>query len=127
MILNSEQYVNFKTARLLKENGFDVPCKRLFFKDGTPGISKEETNHNGTTCSTYSRPTLILAVRWIRETYKVESYISSHFSWIGWMYHAELEDKIVINSSRPFATPEEAYEKCIQKVLKTIIRRKRKK
>lgn len=124
MILNSEQYVNFKTARLLKEDGFDVPCKRFFFKDGTPGISKEETNHNGTTCGSYSRPTLMIAAKWACKAYNIKIAISSVLHG-GWMYKAEHEGRIIVDSSHAFKF-ERAFEKCIQKVLNTNIRWRRK-
>lgn len=42
MSLNSKQHVNFKTARLLKEDGFDVPCKSFFSRMELPVSPKRK-------------------------------------------------------------------------------------
>lgn len=74
-----ESYVSFKTARLLKEAGFDVECYWFYINDGSvdTGIVVRSTSPRDHNMGTgfLSRPTLALAARWLREVHKV--HISS--------------------------------------------------
>lgn len=67
-----EQYVSFETAKLLKEAGFDVPCKTYYEIEDSEvvrkyGVSKHD--YNGMEDTVCSRPTQALAARWLREVY----------------------------------------------------------
>ena len=67
-----EQFVFFGTAKLLKEAGFDVPCKTYYeTEDGEvvrkDGVSKHD--YNGMEDTVCSRPTQALAARWLREVH----------------------------------------------------------
>ena len=66
----------------------------------------------------------MLAAKWACKAYNIKIVISSvpHRKWI---YEAEHEGRIIVDSSRAFAIYERAFEKCIQKVLKTNIRWRR--
>lgn len=67
-----ESYVSFDTARMLKEAGFDIPCKTYYeIEDGEvvrkDGVSKHD--YNGMEDAVCSRPTQALAARWLREVH----------------------------------------------------------
>ena len=75
-----ESYVSFETAKLLKEAGFDVPCKGVYVTDRI-GYYEFRENDNKRTADDlwwntrdgfqyeYLAPTLALAARWLREVH----------------------------------------------------------
>lgn len=67
-----ESYVSLKTAMLLKEKGFDEPCRSYFINDGGDyrRCTVEITNKDCTT-EQILRPTQQMAMAWLRE----EKYI----------------------------------------------------
>jgi len=84
-----EDYVSFETAKLLKEKGFDSENVSEF------GGYYFDYNHNGQNVGIvnesmmlnktledweYLRPTLQMAMKWLREVYNVFIDISSRFS-----------------------------------------------
>ena len=91
-----EDYVSFETAKLLKEKGFDEPCHCLWNNPhGTPynsidcmmttyeDIDPEVVHH------WYLCPTLQMAMKWLREIYKLEvksTYDYDKDSWWGNIY-----------------------------------------
>ena len=127
----TEQYVSFETAKMLEEAGFDVPCKRLFLKDGCPGITEEEENHNDVTCNSYSRPSQSLVARWLREVHKLHICVDVNAS--GWYYGIYKTDSGTYISGGCQCGPndggcwdsyEEALEAGFQKALRLIIKTK---
>lgn len=68
----TEDYVSFETAKLLKEKGFDCLCHSYFRKDNPNNLVKETcgANWNDTPFFT-SRPTLQMAMKWLREVHKL--------------------------------------------------------
>ena len=68
-----EDYVSFETAKFLKEKGFDEVCYRIYDTKeeellGTDGI--EFQNHEADE-ETITAPTLQMAMKWLREVYKI--------------------------------------------------------
>ena len=65
-----EDYVSFETAKLLKEKGFDIPLNYYYNSDGRRGYATSY-NWNQTTGDSpdYSRPTLQMAMKWLREVH----------------------------------------------------------
>lgn len=119
----TEQYVTFQTAQLLKEAGFDIPCKRLFLKDGCPGITAEEENHNDATCNAYSRPTQALAARWLREVHHIFIMLTPVIK--GWLYDIfdlKKHQYILCNEEAFSEQYEEAFEEALQEALRLIIK-----
>lgn len=63
----SDEYVSIKTATVLKELGFDYPCKKLYENDE---IIESKFNINQNVGDAISIPTKSLANRWVRENYE---------------------------------------------------------
>ena len=64
--MNKEQYVTYKLAKLLKEEGFDWEVRSLYGKDGDMGFSSWSNNYNAHD-DLVSAPTQQMAVRWFWE------------------------------------------------------------
>lgn len=123
----TEQYVTFETAKMLKKAGFDIPCERLFLKDGCPGITAEKENHNDVTCNAYSRPTQQLAARWLREVHDitVDVFFNPPKEEKPWNFFVgNIEDMFwagdFIPSDKRYGTYEEALEEGLRKALLII-------
>lgn len=70
--MNSAEFVDLDTAILLKENGFDIPCKRYYFT-GNGQLQVQEImvwNWNDMWEHAYSCPTVEVANKWIKENGK---------------------------------------------------------
>ena len=65
----TDDYVSFETARMLKEAGFDWPCEKWFeLKGCTPVEWGADARCNwNVSKDDYSRPTLSLVAKWLRE------------------------------------------------------------
>ena len=65
-----DDYVSFETAKLLKEKGFDVPTERFYTENGRTlsGAYSYNWNDDEGDCS---RPSLWLAMKWLREVHKL--------------------------------------------------------
>ena len=120
----TEQYVTFETAQLLKEAGFDIPCNRLFLKDGCPGITAEEENHNDVTCNAYSRPTQALAARWLREVHNLHVWceLTEYIDWFYCIDRIEPYEQYSIVSEADFSSFEKSLEAGLQEALRLIIK-----
>ena len=64
----TEDYVPFYIAELLAEKGFDIPLKTAYNADKKAFETNELQNFNGTK-NDYSRPTVQMALKWIRYLY----------------------------------------------------------
>ena len=72
----TEDYVSFEVAKLLKEKGFDEPC-RSYWADNHFS-SFEHTKlfvSNGDEPVCLLRPTLQMAMKWLRKTHKIHIQI----------------------------------------------------
>lgn len=70
----TEDYVSFETAKLLKEKGFDERVKSYFTDDGLEGYmfgTGRKSNSELEECF-YSRPTLQMAMKWLREVHNYD-------------------------------------------------------
>lgn len=77
----TEDYVNFETAKLLKEKGFDLSCHATYdtaVTGGKPKFSEYEVlsyfpygmkNSDDKYSMVISAPTLQMAMKWLREVY----------------------------------------------------------
>ena len=77
-----EQFVSFETARMLKEAGFDVPCRGIYraYRIGTSVFheydrksAKDDLCRNAVDGFQYEylAPTQALAARWLREVHSI--------------------------------------------------------
>ena len=156
----TEDYVSYETAKLLKEKGFREWCSHCYGVDvrykGNPIDEDEEFElksegkedeieyvdggrlynsmwDNSDESKIYAAPTLAIAIKWIRNTYKIhiEARICNHalsdkvniikYYWVlinaeicRWMDESTAHDLIAFN------TPEEAYENAIKYCLEKI-------
>ena len=81
----TDDYVSFETARLLKEAGFDWPCEKWFeLKGCTPVEWGADAGCNWNVSEDdFSRPTLSLAAKWLREVKNIhiQIYCTSNSDW----------------------------------------------
>ena len=113
-----ESYVSFETAKILKEAGFDVPCRRWY-------------TENGILVSMFLRsfpaPTQALAARWLREKHRIAldvAFIPPSVDGDVWQYFVgEMDDMIwegEYETGRKYATYEQAMEAGLQEAIKLI-------
>ena len=62
----TEDYVSFETAKLLKEKGFDESTLWFYVGDGTKYKAHKALNEDW-----YRRPTLQMAMKWLREVHNI--------------------------------------------------------
>lgn len=62
----TEDYVSFEIAKLLKEKGFDEPTLWFYFGDGTRYKAHKTLNEDW-----YRRPTLQMAIKWLRNIHNI--------------------------------------------------------
>ena len=81
----TDDYVSLETARLLKEAGFIVFCDKYFVKPEITDYYKGRgINANWNALDEYfSRPTLSLAAKWLREKFNVhfEIFVNNIDGW----------------------------------------------
>jgi len=72
-----EDFVNFETAKLLKEKGFDLPVNYVYhYWTKTPFFHRKIKNFNSEEYRNlknewYSAPTQSLAMKWLREVHNI--------------------------------------------------------
>lgn len=94
----AEDYVNFKIAKLLRDKGFDEPCKAVY---------EEEVLRINTLCDYYNSelssyvcaPTHQMAMKWLREVHNIFISIVPSEVAIGVMNYTYVLYKIDIKNS----------------------------
>lgn len=122
-----ESYVSFETAKLLKEAGFDVLCTSQY-TEGECILDTDYLNNFNQGEFGYSRPTLALAARWLREVHRIVvdvTFIPPLFDGVNWQYFIGNMDDMVWEgdfepSERKYATYEAAFEAGLQEAIKLI-------
>ena len=127
----AEDYVSFETAKLLKENGFNVMCGSMYIPDirhnGNSISFNEELdlkneglgdeieivdggdiwdawNVNSDNSETeYSRPSIILAWKWFLCKHNVE--IHPYLTSLGWCFEIGDTSSLDITGSKPIYKP----------------------
>lgn len=124
-----ERYVSFEIAKLLKEKGFNEPCRSYFIND-TGDYRRCAVEITNKLCSSEQllRPTLYMAMEWLRENKNILIIIEPHaydyvneknksYScslWIGDNYYEYLE-------SKDYPIYEEAVEEVLKYILKNLV------
>lgn len=130
-----ESYVSFNTAKLLKEAGFDVPCRGIYraYRIGTSVFheydrksAKDDLCRNAVDGFQYEylAPTQALAARWLREVYNVAIYSLYDDDMEQWFYVVDAFTKNpVINgfqSGSEYDDYESAFEDGLREAIKLI-------
>ena len=119
----TEDYVSFEIAKLLKEKGFDVPCRQAYFN----GSLVDYTLYGFCDGELLNCPSQSLALKWLREENDIQIEISivGTDTWESptkWMYGFRCQTKDVIDRrNADFSSYEEAVEAAILYVLKNLI------
>ena len=127
MIMIEESFVSFDTARMLKEAGFEVPCRSYYELEDGEIVRKDSigsSDYNAYEDTVCSRPTQALAARWLREVHGM--YIEIHHRVTGCVYFVikiesnELLAIPTISDKMQFDIYEEAFENALRKAIKLI-------
>ena len=120
-----ESYVSFDTAKMLKEAGFDEPCRYSYDNVGGFRWFKigESTPKGWIPC-----PTQELAARWLREVHRISvnaAFMPPSTNIDVWQYFIGKMDDMIWpgdfeTSERTYATYEEAMEAGLQEAVKLI-------
>ena len=133
----TEDYVSFKTAKLLKEKGFDEPCALTEFDTDAYKKWMETApkpimlNAESEKPFRYSIPSIYVAMKWLRENFNMNPvpYATS----IGWYFEvfdltqrdvtgcALLYQVGIPSKEKTFKTCEEACEAGIRYCLENLI------
>lgn len=129
----------FTTAKLLKEAGFDAPCRGVYVTDRTGYYEFREYDNKQTAddlCRNaddgfqyeYLAPTQALAARWLREKHRIVvdvTFIPPSVNGDVWQYFiGEMDDMVWKGdfepSDRRYKTYEEALEEGLKRSLELI-------
>ena len=118
----TDDYVSFETARLLKEAGFDCPCIEYYtLEEGKiHGWADAEPYNQNEYKYYYSRPTLSLAAKWLREENNI--YVEVICKFTCWKFSLiNLNPVCIIKlTAGSFNTYEEALEEGLKEALERI-------
>lgn len=119
----TEDYVSFEVAKLLKEKGFDEYCG--YYSSDGKYWGYCVYNHRGK--DYISAPTLQMAMKWLREEYKMHCDIG--YDDLGWFWNildidnavpVEERPKIIKNGFAGYNSYEEACEMAIKYCLENL-------
>lgn len=131
-----ESFVSFDTAKMLKEAGFDVPCRGVYVTDRTGYYEFREYDNKQTTDDLcwdtddgfqyeYLAPTQALAARWLREIHHYAVCVWFSKDHEKWFYAHGNMDNIMFDtdyciSEYIYDSYEEALEAGLQEAIKLI-------
>lgn len=118
-----EKRINFETAKLAKEKGFDWPVEDgFYFRDRVKSdIHSSDYHHDFDNNTSYyiSRPSQSLLQKWLREVHNIYLLVDMGFNRdYHWKYFDQESD--FTYSAGIFETYEKALEAGLQKALKTL-------
>ena len=120
----TEDYVNFETAKLLKEKGFDELCHGYFRKDNPNNLVElaQAANWNDEPFFT-SRPTLQMAMKWLRKVHKIHIVIYPYgdYSCDNYQFDVYKDNNLVVSKDDGYITYEQACEFAIKYCLENLI------
>lgn len=121
-----EDYVSFEIAKLLKKKGFDEPCEYFYEispEDGILRICGTDCHDNTRYDFEFSRPTLQMVMKWLREIYKLEvrsTYDYDKDSWWGSinpMYEETDKNTDIYQKALRFDYQGKSYEEACEAVI----------
>lgn len=132
----TEDYVSFESAKLLKEKGFDERVLSFYTESGLEGYMfvLKATKNTEFDSGFISRPTLQLAMKWLREVYNIiidvsplsfntkgsESFICNNWVFTLWENGNPIVSEFYGNQTA-YPTYEEACESAIKCGLENLI------
>ena len=114
-----EDYVSFETAELLKEKGFDWKCEYCY------DVANDNPYSNANYQVSYPKPTLQMAMKWLREMYNISieplvDFGNGNEYW--WAVDvAYIKKNGLIDELCGYKTYEEACEAAIKYCLENLI------
>ena len=133
-----EQFVSFDTAKMLKEAGFDVPCRGIYrayrignyvFREYDRKYTKDDLCWNSTDGFQYEylAPAQALAAKWLREAHHINVYACFDYEkfeerkWFFTREHTMVnDDSAVYCSITNYNSYEEALEEGLKHCLELI-------
>ena len=121
----TEDYVSYEIAKLLKEKGFDGACDYAYSNKGNY-FEIDRSNSDEIYCL---RPTHQMAMKWLREVYKVVIVIDAYHAdhWEGYIdcfeisIYSHASTMIVPNEIAHHTEYTEAVEAALKYVLEKLI------
>ncbi|MBR3565328.1 MAG: hypothetical protein IKN91_03235 [Paludibacteraceae bacterium] len=78
--MTHEQYIEYETARLAKQAGFDWKCTQCYYNGEFDNDYYDSYNFNGSCLYQISAPTQSVLQRWLREEKGYHIYISHTYT-----------------------------------------------
>lgn len=124
-----EEYVSLKTAKTLKELGFDIPCREILREEGIRGgstlfTSMLEKRRDELIDGDYLAPTLDIVVQWLLEEHNLFVLADYDFHTKWWFYKIKDLSKIEEIRGNKSLTRNGAYYDGIDRALEIIKERK---
>lgn len=125
-----EILIEFETAKLAKEKGFDLPHSKYYGAKGSFHNSKQRLTHESLRSGGFLAPTQSLLQKWIREEYNFHIKVEEEGRGKFWYYAiVDFKERHSTHSLRKkaskedweFKTHEEALEKGLMEALKLIL------
>ena len=114
----TEDYVSFETAKLLKERGFDGVCRTAYETITNEHEVEQCSPSNWGELNQVKRPTLQMAMKWLREVHHVTIGITFSLDIITYEIQKDEEFIIAISSSGSYEDMvEEAIKICLEKLI----------
>lgn len=127
-MIMTEDYVSFEVAKLLKEKGFDEPC-RVFYKDPQAGLYEFKNAPKAYKDKLFEpcflAPSLYMAMKWLREVHNINIDIVPIWNRNRWEYQIFIVTPAT--SQRPYVANtlyldyEEAVEEALKYSLENLI------
>ena len=120
-----ESYVSFDTAKLLKEEGFHIPCIKVYNKHSKNLAAWSYASDSNQHQRYYSAPTQALAARWLREVHGIHIFSNYFFEDETWFYViVDLKESDEVRAIHPdirsYQSSEEALEAGLQEAIKLM-------
>ena len=120
----TEDYVSFETAKLLKEKGFDEICNTAYETITNKHEVEQCSSSSWGKLNQVKRPTLQMAMKWLREVHKIEVrviYDNDKSSWYGTCNPMCEFSQILLGFDCKSNSYEEACEAAIKYCLENLI------
>ena len=128
-----EAYVSFEVAKLLKEKGFNEPCRDFYRKENDEWLRRNTYEYNYFNLQMprwegcYSCPTHQMAMKWLREVHGIFIAINNDDLDFNWQCYdlinrgSTLDPKILSESYAGYKTYEKAVEAALKYCLEHLI------